>query len=246
MEENRIEETSFGIFRGFCRPPAEAPSVPSHPCVEDAEDTDDTDDSVVVDFSLSGKVTMTADGVRTEFEGPSIIQLAIPILPYKTQSWFGKEKIEMMCTWKLVLDDNGELCLHWTIEEGFDKLLHMPEELMVKTVFGDRKKSATGKGYKYEIPISCYTYYPQSSKLVFNTSNGLLPLYCITAFMDNCLMPCHEVIALLNQYHPRAEVPSVCRADADDGFTPDAEVLFAAPTCSYPPNYTPPYPDCPF
>jgi hypothetical protein len=173
MEES-LHETSFRMDQPVAHP---------------LEDTDDTDDSVVVDLS--------DDGVSEEFHAPRIIELAIPILPYKTQSWFGKEKIEMMCTWKLVVNDKGELCLHWTIADGFDGLLHMPEELMVKTVFGERKKSATGKGYKYEVPISWYTYNPQSSKLKFGASYRLLPMYNITAFMENCIQQCHEVIALL-------------------------------------------------
>lgn len=190
MEES-LHETSFRMDQPVAVP-AEQPVA--HPL----EDTDDTDDSVVVDLSDDEKVKMTADGVSEEFHAPRIIRLYIPILPYKIQSWFGKEKIEMMCTWKLVVNDKGELCLHWTIADGFDEYLHMPEELMVKTVFGERKKSATGKGYKYEVPISWYIYNPQSSKLNFGASYKQLT-YNITAFMENCIQPCHEVIALLNQ-----------------------------------------------
>jgi hypothetical protein len=209
---------------------------------------DEDDLPVVVSFS-SEKLTMIDGGVPTEGDNtvvPTTESFAIPMLPFEKIGWFGKKTFEAGCTWKLVENRNGELCLHWTIDDVFDELLKMPEALMVKTVFGERKKSATGKGFKYEVPISSYQYNPQLSKLVFHASRELLPFYIITAFKENCLQEWDDVIALLNHHHPRQEVRDVREVpevrevpdvlDEDNVFTADAEEVCIAPRLDIPPT----------
>ena len=188
------------------------------------DEEDDDDSGIVVSFS-QGKLMMSGDGFATEVE-----ELAVPTV--ETLVRFGIPILtNMLCTWKLVENRNGDLCLHWTIAKDLDdNHFDLPKELRL-TVLGKPKMSS--KGYKYEVPISGYEYDQQNLKLEFCASHELLPFYIITAFMENCLQPWHMVIALLKRHHPRHEVRVVREVrdvlDEDDVFTDDADFLCIAP-----------------